>query len=144
MFFRALEWCEGYYNGDIKTRKTVQAGEVNMDQLGLQRSDQLRELYESLSLGETKPQAKRPTAALSPEDLTDAEWFFLVCMSFVFNTDQGYLSFLLNQFDVWFIVSIMIIFVLQLERSKHKTPFFSDSYHITFTTSSFNNMMWKP
>lgn len=85
----ALEWCEGYYNGDIKTRKTVQAGEVNMDQLGLQRSDQLRELYESLSHGETKPQAKRPTAALSPEDLTDAEWFFLVCMSFVFNTDQG-------------------------------------------------------
>nr|AKN09566.1 basic helix-loop-helix transcription factor [Salvia miltiorrhiza] len=85
-----LEWCEGYYNGDIKTRKTVQAAEVNMDQLGLQRSDQLRELYESLSLGETKPQAKRPTAALSPEDLTDAEWYFLVCMSFLFNTtDQG-------------------------------------------------------
>lgn len=90
--FRALEWCEGYYNGDIKTRKTVQASEVNMDQLGLQRSDQLRELYESLSLGEARAQAKRPTAALSPEDLTDAEWYFLVCMSFVFNTDQGYLS----------------------------------------------------
>lgn len=94
---RMLEWCEGYYNGDIKTRKTVQAAEVNMEQLGLQRSDQLRELYESLSLGETKPQAKRPTAALSPEDLTDAEWYFLVCMSFVFNPDQGYLSFELNQ-----------------------------------------------
>ncbi|KAL0304731.1 UNVERIFIED_CONTAM: Transcription factor EGL1, partial [Sesamum angustifolium] len=65
------------------------AAEVNADQLGLQRSDQLRELYESLSLGETSPQAKRPTAALSPEDLTDAEWYFLVCMSFVFNVDQG-------------------------------------------------------
>ncbi|XP_011080947.1 transcription factor EGL1 isoform X1 [Sesamum indicum] len=84
-----LEWGDGYYNGDIKTRKTVQAAEVNADQLGLQRSDQLRELYESLSLGETSPQAKRPTAALSPEDLTDAEWYFLVCMSFVFNVDQG-------------------------------------------------------
>ncbi|KAK6158245.1 hypothetical protein DH2020_005559 [Rehmannia glutinosa] len=69
-----LEWGDGYYNGDIKTRKTVQAAELNPDQLGLQRSDQLRELYESLSLGETNPQAKRPTAALSPEDLTDAEW----------------------------------------------------------------------
>ncbi|KAK6158200.1 hypothetical protein DH2020_005514 [Rehmannia glutinosa] len=72
-----LEWGDGYYNGDIKTRKTVQAAELNPDQLGLQRSDQLRELYESLSLGETNPQAKRPTAALSPEDLTDAEWYFL-------------------------------------------------------------------
>ncbi|KAL0408202.1 UNVERIFIED_CONTAM: Transcription factor GLABRA 3 [Sesamum radiatum] len=85
----ALEWGCGYYNGDIKTRKTVQAVDVNADQLGLQRSDQLRELYESLSLGETSPQPKRPTAALSPEDLTDAEWYFLVCMSFVFNIGQG-------------------------------------------------------
>nr|WOV89688.1 MYC5 [Pogostemon cablin] len=84
-----LEWGDGYYNGDIKTRKTVQAAEVNMDHLGLQRSDQLRELFDSLSLGETSPQATRPTAALSPEDLTDAEWYFLVCMSFVFNFGQG-------------------------------------------------------
>nr|AHJ80985.1 basic helix-loop-helix transcription factor [Erythranthe lewisii] len=85
----ALEWGDGYYNGDIKTRKTVQTVELDTDQLGLQRSDQLRELYESLSLGEIIPQPKRPTAALSPEDLTDAEWYFLVCMSFVFNTGQG-------------------------------------------------------
>lgn len=87
--FRVLEWGDGYYNGEIKTRKTVQATELNTDQLGLQRSDQLRELYESLSLGETNSQATRPTAALSPEDLTDAEWYFLVCMSFVFNANQG-------------------------------------------------------
>ncbi|KAK4422600.1 Transcription factor GLABRA 3 [Sesamum alatum] len=85
----ALEWGCGYYNGDIKTRKTVQAVDVHADELGLQRGDQLRELYESLSLGETSPQPKRPTAALSPEDLTDAEWYFLVCMSFVFNIGQG-------------------------------------------------------
>ncbi|KAH6777577.1 hypothetical protein C2S51_008889 [Perilla frutescens var. frutescens] len=85
----SLEWGEGYYNGDIKTRKTVQAVELNSDPLGLQRSDQLRELFESLSLGETSPQPKRPTAALSPEDLTDTEWYFLVCMSFVFNVGQG-------------------------------------------------------
>ncbi|CAL5360090.1 unnamed protein product [Camellia sinensis] len=84
-----LEWGDGYYNGDIKTRKTVQAVEFNADQLGLQRSEQLRELYESLSTGESSPQARRPSAALSPEDLTDTEWYYLVCMSFVFNIGQG-------------------------------------------------------
>ncbi|MBA0680628.1 hypothetical protein Goari_012317 [Gossypium aridum] len=84
-----LEWGEGYYNGDIKTRKTVQAVELNTDQLSLQRSEQLRQLYESLSAGESIPQAKRPSAALSPEDLTDTEWYYLVCMSFVFNIGQG-------------------------------------------------------
>lgn len=89
-----LKWSDGYYNGDIKTRKTVQAGEVNEDQLGLQRTEQLRELYSSLLTGESEeddlqPQAKRPSAALSPEDLTDMEWYFLVCMSFVFNVGQG-------------------------------------------------------
>lgn len=86
-----LEWGDGYYNGDIKTRKTIQAVELNSNQLGLQRSDQLRELYESLSAGESNPQAasKRPSAALSPEDLTDTEWYYLVCMSFVFNIGEG-------------------------------------------------------
>lgn len=84
-----LEWGNGYYNGDIKTRKTVQSVELNEDELGLQRSEQLRELFESLSAGEANPQAKRPSAALSPEDLTDTEWYYLVCMSFVFNIGQG-------------------------------------------------------
>ncbi|KAI8572499.1 hypothetical protein RHMOL_Rhmol01G0204000 [Rhododendron molle] len=87
---RALEWGDGYYNGDIKTRKTIQAVEFNADQLGLlQRSEQLRELYESLVAGESSLQARRPSAALSPEDLTDTEWYYLVCMSFVFNIGQG-------------------------------------------------------
>ncbi|TXG50521.1 hypothetical protein EZV62_023045 [Acer yangbiense] len=85
-----LEWGDGYYNGDIKTRKTIQAVELNSDQLGLQRSEQLRELYESLSAGESNPQAsRRPSAALSPEDLTDTEWYYLVCMSFMFNIGEG-------------------------------------------------------
>ncbi|KAJ6933623.1 transcription factor GLABRA 3-like isoform X1 [Populus alba x Populus x berolinensis] len=84
-----LEWADGYYNGDIKTRKTVQSIELNADELGLQRSEQLRELYESLSAGEANPQARRPSAALSPEDLTDTEWYYLVCMSFVFDSGQG-------------------------------------------------------
>ncbi|XP_022757344.1 transcription factor EGL1-like [Durio zibethinus] len=83
-----LEWGDGYYNGDIKTRKTVQAIELKSNKIGLQRSEQLRELYESLLDGETD-QTKRPSAALSPEDLSDAEWYYLVCMSFVFNSGQG-------------------------------------------------------
>ncbi|XP_047341310.1 transcription factor EGL1 [Impatiens glandulifera] len=83
-----LEWREGYYNGDIKTRKTVQAVDFNTDHMGLLRSEQLKELFQSLSANETNPQTKRPTAALSPEDLTDTEWYYLVCMSFVFNIGQ--------------------------------------------------------
>ncbi|XP_010241899.1 PREDICTED: transcription factor GLABRA 3-like isoform X2 [Nelumbo nucifera] len=69
-----LEWGDGYYNGNIKTRKTIQHMELNADQMGLRRSEQLRELYESLSAGDTIQQARRPSASLSPEDLTDAEW----------------------------------------------------------------------
>nr|APP94122.1 bHLH1 [Litchi chinensis] len=84
-----LEWSDGYYNGDIKTRKTVPAMELKADKIGLQRSQQLRELYESLLEGETEQVNKRPSAALSPEDLTDAEWYYLVCMSFIFDSGQG-------------------------------------------------------
>lgn len=84
-----LEWGDGYYNGDINIRKTIQSVELKTDQLGLQRSEQLRELFESLATGDSSPQARRPSAALSPEDLTDTEWYYLVCMSFVFNIGQG-------------------------------------------------------
>ncbi|XP_020976506.1 transcription factor EGL1-like isoform X3 [Arachis ipaensis] len=70
---RVLSWGEGYYNGDIKTRKTSQGVELNFDQIGLQRSEQLRELYKSLKAVEASPQTKRRSAALSPEDLTDTE-----------------------------------------------------------------------
>lgn len=84
-----LSWGEGYYNGDIKTRKTNQGVELSSDEIGLQRSEQLRELFRTLKPVETSPQTKRPTAALSPEDLTDTEWYYLVCMSFVFKIGQG-------------------------------------------------------
>ena len=69
--YRALEWGEGYYNGDIKTRKTTLAMEMNNDQMGCQRSDQLRELYESLLTGgdtTADHHVRRPLVALSPED----------------------------------------------------------------------------
>ncbi|RYQ91229.1 transcription factor EGL1-like [Arachis ipaensis] len=75
-----LSWGEGYYNGDIKTRKTSQGVKLNSDQIGLHRSEQLRELYKSLKAVEAIPQTKRPLAALSPEDLTHTEWYYLVCI----------------------------------------------------------------
>ncbi|CAH1454648.1 unnamed protein product [Lactuca virosa] len=90
-----LTWSDGYYNGDIKTRKTLQAEEMkddDEDELGFQRTEQLRQLYELLSVsagGEREPQTRRPSAALSPEDLTDTEWYFLVCMTFEFTNGQG-------------------------------------------------------
>nr|KYP55566.1 Transcription factor TT8 [Cajanus cajan] len=84
-----LVWGDGYYNGAIKTRKTVQPMEVSAEEASLQRSQQLRELYESLSAGETNPPTRRPCAALSPEDLTESEWFYLMCVSFTFPPGVG-------------------------------------------------------
>ncbi|OAY62294.1 transcription factor GLABRA 3 isoform X2 [Manihot esculenta] len=80
-----LEWADGYYNGDFKTRKTV----PKQEKIGLQRSEQLRELYKSLLEGEIDQQANRPFATLSPEDLSDAEWYYVVCMSFLFNPGEN-------------------------------------------------------
>ncbi|KAK6937514.1 Transcription factor MYC/MYB N-terminal, partial [Dillenia turbinata] len=84
-----LVWGDGYYNGAIKTRKTVQPMEVSAEEASLQRSQQLRELYESLSAGETNQPARRPSAALSPEDPTESEWFYLMCVSFSFSPGVG-------------------------------------------------------
>ncbi|GMI85782.1 TRANSPARENT TESTA 8 [Hibiscus trionum] len=84
-----LIWSDGYYNGAIKTRKTVQPMEVSTEEASLQRSQQLRELYESLSSDEANQPARRPCAALSPEDLTESEWFYLMCVSFSFPPGVG-------------------------------------------------------
>ncbi|KAL7200660.1 hypothetical protein ACSBR1_032560 [Camellia fascicularis] len=84
-----LVWGDGYYNGAIKTRKTVQPMEVSAEEASLQRSQQLRELYDSLSAGESNQQTRRPCAALSPEDLTESEWFYLMCVSFSFPPGVG-------------------------------------------------------
>jgi hypothetical protein len=86
---RILVWADGYYNGAIKTRKTVQPMEVSAEEASLQRSQQLRELYDSLSAGETNQPARRPCASLSPEDLTESEWFYLMCVSFSFPPGVG-------------------------------------------------------
>lgn len=82
-------WGDGYYNGAIKTRKTVQPMEVSAEEASLQRSQQLRELYDSLSAGESNQQTRRPCASLSPEDLTESEWFYLMCVSFSFPPGVG-------------------------------------------------------
>nr|QMP81308.1 anthocyanin bHLH transcriptional regulator [Ipomoea batatas] len=92
-----LVWSDGYYNGAIKTRKTVQGTEVSAGEASLHRSQQIKELYESLSstaeesnggsAGQQPP--RRPSAALSPEDLTESEWFYLMCISFSFPSALG-------------------------------------------------------
>ncbi|KAF9686972.1 hypothetical protein SADUNF_Sadunf02G0045600 [Salix dunnii] len=84
-----LVWGDGYYNGPIKTRKTVQPMEVSTEEASLQRSQQLRDLYDSLSIGENNQPERRPCAALSPEDLTETEWFYLMCVSFSFSPGAG-------------------------------------------------------
>ncbi|KAK7338243.1 hypothetical protein VNO77_18847 [Canavalia gladiata] len=42
--------------------------------------DYLKVLYESLSAGDINLQARRPCASLSSEDLTESEWFYLLCL----------------------------------------------------------------
>ncbi|CAK9151059.1 unnamed protein product [Ilex paraguariensis] len=86
---RVMVWAAGYYNGAIKTRKTVQPMEVTAEEASLQRSQQLRELYDTLSAGESNQPTRRPSAALSPEDLTELEWFYLMCVSFSFPPGVG-------------------------------------------------------
>lgn len=68
-----------YWNGGMVTI---------MGTLRQERQSKLKELYKFLLVGEADPQTKRPSAALSPEDLSDSEWYYLVCMSFVFNPNQ--------------------------------------------------------
>ncbi|MBC2899368.1 hypothetical protein CFC21_112211 [Triticum aestivum] len=99
-----LAWKDGFYNGEIKTRKiTSSTTEPTADNLVLQTSEQLRELYESLlSGGNSDRRARRPAASLSPEDLGDAEWYYTVSMSYTFRPGQGLpgKSFVSNQ-HVW-------------------------------------------
>lgn len=85
---RMLVWRDGYYNGAIKTRKTVNLAEDSTEEASLERSQQLRELYDSLNTGDSNHPTRRP-AALSPEDLTESEWFYLMCVSFSFPPGVG-------------------------------------------------------
>lgn len=88
---RFLTWTDGFYNGEVKTRKIANSAELTADQLVMQRSEQLRELYEALLSGECDRRTARPVASLSPEDLGDTEWYYVVCMTYAFRPGQGYL-----------------------------------------------------
>ncbi|KAA0057301.1 basic helix-loop-helix protein A isoform X2 [Cucumis melo var. makuwa] len=93
---RMLVWGDGFYNGPIKTTKTLHPAAAAQQQhqqhqhsasLSLHRTHQLTDLYNSLSASDT---LRRPTsAALSPEDLTETEWFYLLCLSFSFPPGFG-------------------------------------------------------
>ncbi|XP_020679864.1 basic helix-loop-helix protein A [Dendrobium catenatum] len=85
-----LVWGDGHYNGSIKTRKTVQTTAVSQDQMSQsERSEQLKELYQFLAADGDGGERRRPGLALSPEDLTECEWFYLMCISFSFAPGCG-------------------------------------------------------
>ncbi|KAB8096423.1 hypothetical protein EE612_024867 [Oryza sativa] len=84
-----LTWNDGFYNGEVKTRKISNLEDLTADQLVLRRSEQLSELYYSLLSGECDHRARKPVAALSPEDIADTEWYYVVCMTYAFRPGQG-------------------------------------------------------
>jgi hypothetical protein len=88
---RALVWGNGYYNGSIKTRRTVHAEELSPEEFGLQRTQQLRDLFATLSVAGSGHELTRKPSSLNPEDLAETEWFYLVCMSCSFASGAGYL-----------------------------------------------------
>ncbi|KAL9245377.1 hypothetical protein vseg_019039 [Gypsophila vaccaria] len=86
-----IEWGEGYYNGETKKRKT---SSKYKDDVGIQRSEQLRKVYESLLQGKLCEQGKKRTssssvATLCMDELSHLEWFYMLCMSFSFNFGQS-------------------------------------------------------
>uniref|UniRef100_A0A7N0TRD5 Transcription factor MYC/MYB N-terminal domain-containing protein n=2 Tax=Kalanchoe fedtschenkoi TaxID=63787 RepID=A0A7N0TRD5_KALFE len=95
-----LKWGNGFYNGEMKSRSRskseAQQQRDDDEDTCSQRSEQLRELFKSLAASEsnnTPPPApaKKPPpapAVISLEDLTQSEWFYLLCMSFIFNPGQ--------------------------------------------------------
>ncbi|KAM0948948.1 putative transcription factor MYC/MYB [Dioscorea sansibarensis] len=101
---QVLEWRDGYYNGVIKSRKTVLGPfeEVTLEDDAVQRSRQLRELYDGL-VSEQLVSSSPATLGLSPEDLTEVEWFYLVSVSFSFSSGEGYVAFIFVVFTVKFI-----------------------------------------
>ncbi|KAJ0981044.1 hypothetical protein J5N97_009299 [Dioscorea zingiberensis] len=87
---QVLVWRDGYYNGVINRRKlTVQPleVEVSLEEDAVQRSKQLRELYDALVSGE--PESPSSPAGLLLEQLTELEWFYLISLSFSFCPGDG-------------------------------------------------------
>ncbi|MED6181171.1 hypothetical protein PIB30_016923 [Stylosanthes scabra] len=103
---RVLKWSDGFYNGEIKVRRTVEAmddvkssSSSEDEEASLQRTNQLRDLYYELLLSDgashgdivanEPPATPRPCTALSPEDLSESEWYYLMCVSFSFPPGVG-------------------------------------------------------
>ncbi|CAN8248212.1 unnamed protein product [Cochlearia groenlandica] len=104
-----LEWGEGCFNGDIKKRKK-RSHEAPYYKHGLHRSRQLRKLYFSMLEEDTttittddddhhndddddhNSNCNMSTISnsmmLSPDDLSDEEWYYLVSMSYVFSPNS--------------------------------------------------------
>ncbi|KAJ0250025.1 Transcription factor MYC1 [Hirschfeldia incana] len=93
-----LEWREGCYNGEMKKRK--KRYEAHYKHV-LQRSNQLRTLYLCMREGDSTTTIStthddddyhncnsKTSMMLSPDDLSDEEWYYLVCMSYVFSPSQ--------------------------------------------------------
>ncbi|CAF1715008.1 unnamed protein product [Brassica oleracea var. botrytis] len=99
-----LEWEEGCYNGDIKKRK--KSYEAAHYKYALQRSNQLRKLYLCMLEGDSNTTISTThdvddygddeehncnsatSMMLSPDDLSDEEWYYIVSMSYVFSPSQ--------------------------------------------------------
>ncbi|KAG2330979.1 hypothetical protein Bca52824_002159 [Brassica carinata] len=89
-----LEWGEGCYNGEMKKRK--KRYEAHYKHV-LQRSNQLRKLYLCMVEGDSTTaistthddddddnhNCNSTSVMLSPDDLSDEEWYYLVSMSYV-------------------------------------------------------------
>ncbi|KAL1312231.1 truncated basic helix-loop-helix protein A-like isoform X2 [Arachis hypogaea] len=99
---RVLRWSDGFYNGEIKVRRIVEAIEANKsssnnEEASLQRSNQLRDLYDLLLsdrhgdhvFAVDPPTTPLPCTALSPEDLSESGWYYLMCVSFSFAPGVG-------------------------------------------------------
>ncbi|KAG2330982.1 hypothetical protein Bca52824_002162 [Brassica carinata] len=94
-----LEWGEGCYNGEMKKRK--KRYEAHYKHV-LQRSNQLRKLYLCMVEGDSTTaistthddddddnhNCNSTSVMLSPDDLSDEEWYYLVSMSYVFSPSQ--------------------------------------------------------
>ncbi|CAN7116819.1 unnamed protein product [Brassica rapa subsp. narinosa] len=94
-----LEWGEGCYNGELKKRK--KRYEVHYKHV-LQRSNQLRKLYLCMREGDSTNTISttdddddgyhncnsKTSMLLSPDDLSDEEWYYVVSMSYVFSPSQ--------------------------------------------------------
>lgn len=88
-----LVWSNGFFNGDFKPKEIGQGIEqlhLEEEDMHEKRSLQLRELFQSLSArGSNSLPTRQHYSLLSPEDLTDTEWFYLTCMSYDFQHSVG-------------------------------------------------------